>query len=164
MVLFMKILAFIFVMTLWVISSVYAEDIIDPGINPENWITADDIKYNPDGSIGVGEGIKYDANGASAGNVWVDKENARSGDRVASWGMTPELTPMNTTSTRSNASMPSDRPVNWEIKGNWDTSRSLAGNTLPQTGPQETLLMVIALIWASIIMWVGMQRRKHIDN
>ncbi len=101
---------FYFILSLCMIQSVSAADLVVPGVDTSKGIGASDVKYNADGSMGVGD-MKYDKNGASAGNMGVDKDNARAGNLVASGGMTPELTPLKNAPTSGSATPSSAKPT-----------------------------------------------------
>ena len=153
--LFMKILLAFFCVT-FSFSSVFAAELPVPGVDTSKGIWVGDVKYNADGSMGVGD-MKYDKNGASAGDMSVDKDNARAGGLVASGGMKPELTPLKN-APQGGSVTPSSAPV---VGGSVTPTASgniagkttgIAGKTLPQTGPKEAILMLIAGVISALML------------
>ncbi|NRH21371.1 hypothetical protein HOO68_04980 [Candidatus Gracilibacteria bacterium] len=151
------------ILSLCMIQSVSAADLVVPGVDTSKGIGASDVKYNPDGSMGVGD-MKYDKNGASAGNMGVDKDNARAGNLVASGGMTPELTPLKNAPTSGSASPSSAKPtVGGSVtptSGATGTGagKIVVGEKLPQTGPTENLIIFIACILSAVVLYRGYRK------
>lgn len=152
---------FLFLVCILSIQSVFAADLVVPGVDTSKGIGAGDVKYNADGSMGVGD-MKYDKNGASAGNVAVDKDNAKAGNLVASGGMNPELTPLKNAPTSGSAT-----PTTTKVSGSTTavpvTTAGVATKsgvvlansdmTKTKTGPEETLLMIFAGIIGALMFF-----------
>lgn len=152
---------FYFILSLCMIQSVSAADLAVPGVDTSKGIGVSDVKYNADGSMGVGD-MKYDKNGASAGNMGVDKNNARAGNLVASGGMNPELTPLKNAPTSGSASPSGTKPTIGAAAtptGATGTGKVL-GDKLPQTGPTENLIIFIACILSAVVLYRGYQKNS----
>jgi hypothetical protein len=151
---------FLFLACLLSIQSIFAADLVVPGVDTSKGIGAGDVKYNADGSMGVGD-MKYDKNGATAGNVAVDKNNAKAGNLVASGGMNPELTPLKNAPTSGSAT-----PTTTKVSGSTTAVPVTAGTatksgvvlanadmTKTKTGPEETMLMIFAGIIGALMFF-----------
>jgi hypothetical protein len=153
---FMKTL-FCYILSLMLIQSVSAAELAVPGIDTTAGISASDVKYNPDGSMGVGD-MKYDSNGASAGTMGVDKNNARAGNLVASGGMTPELTPLKNVPISGSASPTTLKPTigastSPAADSNATAKGIVVGDILPQTGTSENFIVLIACLFSAGILY-----------
>lgn len=145
------------ILSLCIMQTAFAELAV-PGVDVSKWIGANDVKYNADGSMGVGD-VKYDKNGATGWNgLVVDKNTARAGTLVASGGMTPALTPLKAAPVSGTASPTNTTPT---IGGSvtptgWSGTVAnglVVWEKLPQTGPKEMLIVLIASILAAIIFY-----------
>ncbi len=145
------------ILSLCIMQTAFAE-LVAPGADVNKWIGASDVKYNADGSMGVGD-VKYNKNGATGWDgLVVDKDNARAGTLVASGGMTPALTPLKATPVSGTATPTGGTPTiaGSSTASGW--SGAVAGGLvvwekLPQTGPKEILIVLIASILAAIIFY-----------
>ncbi len=145
------------ILSLCMIQSVFAEELVVPGVDTSKGIGVNDVKYNADGSMGVGD-MKYDKNGASAGNMWVDKNNARVGNLVASGGMDTELTPLKNAPISGSASPSVGKSsIGWSASATAVKSLSgeklVVGNNLPKTGLEENFIIFFACLLSAGILY-----------
>ena len=151
---------FLFLVCLLSIQSVFAADLVVPGVDTSKGIGTGDVRYNADGSMRVGD-MKYDKNGAFNGDLSVDKDTARAGNLAASVGMNPELTPLKNAPTSGSAT-----PTTTKVSGSTTAVPVTAGTTTKsgvvlanadmtktKTGPEETMLMIFAGIIGALMFF-----------